>query len=705
MTTTKHPQQMLIWRTGLALLFAFASGTGGAAVSLVPATALQVVAIEVDGKSVNELAQPSIGPPSAPVPVAKLVVNAPIVRGVLVSTPATATLTLKSKNGTIIRMEPGSELFVHAVIAGGEVYDLRSGVEQFETTQPLRFLVVQRGSVRGVARQAKFTVEIVEVGNGIRYTVEKGTLEFDERVSLIDSASNRRIGVREISTLNSGGVRGTSNDQRDRKQTRFDTLEALEAFVASQLTAAELSTDLARRRLALRNALYVAVQLGKMPEAIAYHDKWLATADDDLEMLAQNAFEIATVCSASKNKRCAVEYYQKALAFREQLYPDGLHLRILQTRRSLADLYQSGDQKEYEVLTAQIGQMSALMPPEKDTPPSVTKSEPIKLLPSETITPVSMTKRGPIKFPENMRQWGFQGDGLVDVTVTAEGKSINLKVTRSPHPAFEQAIVKSVLASEFKPATKDDRAINQRLWIPFSFRFTGSVGERLSDGDPPFAFPKTSDSDAPEFAQYDEPPKIEVVAPVVYPRELLQKGVTGVAKVLASLDAKGRVHSVAIVDAANPEFGAATKAMIEAWEFKPAMKNRKPIAIVFAFEQKFRRTDRDTGVNDHTKTLLKALASKSSEIAELDALDKRPQTLYQPQPVDMRIAGAVPEEVVTIEFFIDPEGFVQLPRIISANDMNLGWAAATAIKRWVFEVPTIKGEPVFARRELQFTFK
>ena len=686
MTTTKHPQQMLIWRTGFALLFAFASGMGGAAVSLVPATALHVVAIEVDGKSVNELAQPAVGSPSAPVPVAKLVVNAPIVRGVLVTTSATATLTLKSTNGTIIRMERGSELFVHAVIAGGEVYDLRSGVAQFETTQPLRFLVVLRDSVRGVARQAKFTVEILQVGNGIRYTVDKGTLEFDERVSLIDAASNRRIGVREISTLNSGGVRGAANDQRDRKQTPFDTLEALEAFVASQLTAAELSTDPARRRLALRNALYVAVQLEKMPEAIAYHDKWLATADDDLHLLAQNAFEIASVCSANVNTRCAIEYYQKSLAFLEQLYPDGLHLRILQIRRLLAALYANNDQKEYEVLTAQIERASALMPPEKNTP-------------------VIMKKRGPIKFPENMRQWGFQGDGFVEATVTTMGKPINLKVIRSPHPAFEQAIVKSVLASEFKPATKDYQMIDQQLGIPFGFRLYESIGKSLSDLDQPFAFPKTSNPDAPEFARYDEPPKIEVVAPVVYPRELLQKGVTGVAKVLVSLDAKGRVHSVAIVDAPNPEFGAATKAMIEAWEFKPAMKNGKPIAIVFAFDQKFRRTDRDTGVNNHTKALLKALASKSSEIAELDALDKRPQILYQPQPVDMRIAGVVPEEVVTIEFFIDPEGFVQLPRIISANDMNLGWAAATAIKRWVFEVPTIKGEPVFARRELQFTFK
>jgi hypothetical protein len=145
--------------------------------------------------------------------------------------------------------------------------------------------------------------------------------------------------------------------------------------------------------------------------------------------------------------------------------------------------------------------------------------------------------------------------------------------------------------------------------------------------------------------------------------------------------------------------------MIEAWEFKPAMKNHIPIPIVFAFAQKFRATDRDTGVNYHTQTLLSELESKNSKIAELDALDSSPKVLYQPQPVDMRTGTTVPVEVVTIEFFIDPEGFVQLPRIVSANNLDLGWAAATAMKRWIYEVPTIKGKPVFARRELQFTFK
>ncbi len=696
MTLTNHKQQFSIWRTGFALLFAFASGIAGAADSLVPATALHVVAIEVDGKSVNELEQASIGPPSAPIPVAKLVVNGSIVRGAVVTTSAAATLTLKSTNGTIVRLEPGSELFVDAVIVGGEVYDLRSGVARFETTQPLRFLVVRQAGASGLAKEAKFKAEVIQAGKLIRYTVESGDLNVDENVSLMGEATNHRFAMREITTLKANDARYASDDQINRKQTRFDTISAVESFVGDQVKAAEASSDIARKRLALRNALLMALYRNNLPEAIAYNDQWLATADDNLLLLLENAFQIASACRKNLNESCAISAYQKALGFAEQLYPDGLHSDILQIRRALAISYASSDLKKYEVLSAQIRQASALMPPEKDTPSSI-------------------TKRGSIKFPENMRRWGFQGDGFVEATITKMGKPIDLKVIRSPHPAFEQAIVKSVLASEFKPATKDYQMIDLRMGIPFGFRLEhpirrplsdrNSIGTLLSDRDLPFAFPKKSSSDAAAYSQYDEPPKIEVVAPVVYPRELLQKDVTGVAKVLVSLDAKGRVHSVGIVDAPNPEFGAATKAMIEAWKFRPAMKNGKPVAIVFAFEQKFRRTDRETGVNDHTETLLKALAAKSSEIAELDALDMRPKILYQPPPVDMRIGGVLPEEVVTIEFFIDPEGFVQIPRIVAAKDMALGWAAATAIKRWIFEVPTIKGEPVFARRELQFTFK
>ena len=144
--------------------------------------------------------------------------------------------------------------------------------------------------------------------------------------------------------------------------------------------------------------------------------------------------------------------------------------------------------------------------------------------------------------------------------------------------------------------------------------------------------------------------------------------------------------------------------MLYGWEFTPAQKDGKAIPAIFTYIQKFNTTARDTWVTPTTKELLSAIEAKAADIVEMDALDKRPAARYQPPPVDARAADAPPENVI-IEFFIDPDGGVQLPAIKSAKNVELGWAAATAVKRWIFERPTANGKPVFVRRELQFEFK
>ena len=72
------------------------------------------------------------------------------------------------------------------------------------------------------------------------------------------------------------------------------------------------------------------------------------------------------------------------------------------------------------------------------------------------------------------------------------------------------------------------------------------------------------------------------------------------------------------------------------------------------------------------------------------------------------VSGDLPtvtaEKVVT-EFFVDPDGAVQLPKTVSASNEELGWAAATAVKRWIFETPIKAGRAVHARHQLLFDFQ
>ena len=114
--------------------------------------------------------------------------------------------------------------------------------------------------------------------------------------------------------------------------------------------------------------------------------------------------------------------------------------------------------------------------------------------------------------------------------------------------------------------------------------------------------------------------------------------------------------------------------------------------------------NRETETDIQTNEISSAIKAKSPDIVEWAVLDKRPKLRYAPSPIYSWPENAPPETVL-IDFYVDKDGGVQLPAIKSAKDVALGWAAATAVKRWVFEVPTFNGKPTVAHHELAFNFK
>ena len=143
------------------------------------------------------------------------------------------------------------------------------------------------------------------------------------------------------------------------------------------------------------------------------------------------------------------------------------------------------------------------------------------------------------------------------------------------------------------------------------------------------------------------------------------------------------------------------------WQFAPALKAGKPINVQFNFEHQFEFNQRDNGISDETLEAMRYLKSYPAEVYELSTLDASPKLLYRPDAADPRktLATADAIDTVQIEFIIDREGGVQLPRIVSATNMELAWSVATVLQRWLFEVPKLKGSAVFARKEMLFEFR
>lgn len=298
------------------------------------------------------------------------------------------------------------------------------------------------------------------------------------------------------------------------------------------------------------------------------------------------------------------------------------------------------------------------------------------------------------KYPVALRLNGTRGEVLMEFTVDAAGEVCELVIVKSTHPEFEPSAIEALLQWKFEPALVNGQPVNMRLQRPIRFELKDDDG--IEVGVDAFKVPSKPPKEAPPALQYDQPPKPVLTSAPVYPFELLEQKIKGSATIVFVIDPAGHTRQVIVREASRPEFGAAAAAMISAWEFEPARKNGQPCWAMLSKKQIFDRADRDSPVNESAERLLKARKKDpASVLADLRQLDRVPKARYQPSPV---LPDAMREKPVVaeaeIEFIIDRTGRAQLPRVRSATREDFGWAAATAVARWIFAPPTKNGKPV-----------
>jgi TonB family protein len=326
--------------------------------------------------------------------------------------------------------------------------------------------------------------------------------------------------------------------------------------------------------------------------------------------------------------------------------------------------------------------------------------EEIRMLSTDR-TPIKYIKKPKITYPENMSDFGNRGKVMLKIMITETGKVSKVEVLDSPHPDLERAAVQGILGAMFEPEKIDGKPQAGFVTTPFEFNVTSGG---LSNGVDPFRIPPAS-KDLPTDLQYDIAPRIRIAAPVVYPYELLKSKTTGKAKVYVVIDPDGNVHQVNILSASESAFGLATKSSLQSWKFYPAQKNGKPSWSVITKEQNFNQFNRDT-LNSHSTTkILSALKHGKTKIYELQELDSIPKPLYAPYPERPMKSDKLEKAGVLLEFYLDQDGMVILPKIVSGTNEELSWITLTAVKRWQFEVPRVHGKAVAARLRMPIQFE
>ena len=75
-----------------------------------------------------------------------------------------------------------------------------------------------------------------------------------------------------------------------------------------------------------------------------------------------------------------------------------------------------------------------------------------------------------IEYPDELRGTGTKGTVFIRFVVSEEGKTQNLEVLRSLHPAADEAAMRVVSGAQFIPGKHNGKAVPVRMGLPISFK-------------------------------------------------------------------------------------------------------------------------------------------------------------------------------------------------------------------------------------------
>ena len=184
----------------------------------------------------------------------------------------------------------------------------------------------------------------------------------------------------------------------------------------------------------------------------------------------------------------------------------------------------------------------------------------------------------------------------------------------------------------------------------------------------------------------------------------------GAARIIFIVDENGEKKDFVVVATTHPIFGDAAMRSLKNWEILPAISGGQFVQSRFVVNIKFKQeglvvVDDPMGMRTSNRLISHSnnFYYRVSEIYELDHQPKRIKTVMPTFPERMKLFEHSGQAL--IEFFLDPDGNVMAPGILSSSNDECGYAALGAITEWKYEPPLKNGKPVYVRAEQPFYFK
>src|ERR1019366_588529 len=160
----------------------------------------------------------------------------------------------------------------------------------------------------------------------------------------------------------------------------------------------------------------------------------------------------------------------------------------------------------------------------------------------------------------------------------------------------------------------------------------------------------------------------------------------------AKINEYGKVYLVSVVNHVNPQLDASASLALSQWEFKPATKDGKPIAVQVSFDGIFESPNPRIVMND---------------VIRIGApVVKPPRATYTPDPPYTKTAmKAGIEGSVHLWLVVDEHGVPQQVWIDKSLDPGLDQNAIDTVKKWRFEAAREDGTPVAVKIDVAVNFR
>jgi TonB family protein len=332
---------------------------------------------------------------------------------------------------------------------------------------------------------------------------------------------------------------------------------------------------------------------------------------------------------------------------------------------------------------------------------SVPPADVLRSLAYSPQTPVEQIGGDP-DYPDSLLPRHLPGAVIVGFSIDPEGHMKGLKILAATHVDFVRPAIDAMEKSRFKPAMQGDLAVSAPMKASLEFAvYERQRADVLEAND--VALAKQQPGNV-ETDSLDERPKILMLVDPVYPYDLLIAGTEGEALADFVINAKGQVESVTVREATLPDFGRALAAALASWSFRPAHKDGLGVPIRATKRQKFSLAAAGDSGAPVTR-LVERLRRQEAESMKAKGLDAPLNPRFREAPTyPARWLAERPKGKAEIRFIIDREGRCRIAQIISASHEEFGWAAATAVERWVFDPPRRGGKTVDVRVSIPFEF-